>query len=87
MQHKIFTIYDTKAEAYFPPFYLPQSSMAIRQFGDMVNDSNSSISKHPADYTLFELGEWDDNSSEFVDLNKKSLGNGIEFISNPDENA
>ncbi len=48
MQHKIFTIYDTKAEAYFPPFYLPQTSMAIRQFGDMVNDDNSQISKHPA---------------------------------------
>ncbi len=48
MQHKIFTIYDTKAEAYFPPFYLPQTSMAIRQFGDMVNDDNSQISKqHP----------------------------------------
>jgi len=56
--------------------------MAIRQFGDMVNDENSQISKHPADYTLFELGEWNDNTAEFVELGKTSLGNGVEFLSN-----
>ena len=80
MKHKIFTIHDVKADAYFPPFYLPNKSMAIRQFGDMVNDENSQISKHPADYTLFELGEWDDNNADFVELTKNSLGNGVEFL-------
>lgn len=83
MIHQIFSIYDSKAEAYFPPFFLPNKSMAIRQFGDMVTDDKYQTSKHPEDYTLFHLGQWNDNSSEH-ELHKsiKSLGNGVEFVYN-----
>ena len=83
MTYHIFSIHDSKAQAFFPPFYLHNQAMATRQFGDMVNDPESNISKHPADYTLFTLGTWDDQDSTFkVKVNKQSLGNGIEFVYN-----
>ena len=36
--------------------------MAVRTFADMANDSNHNIGKHPEDYTLYHIGEWDDNT-------------------------
>lgn len=83
MIHHVFSIHDNKADAYFPPFYLHNIAMATRQFGDMVNDPTSTISKHPQDYTLFTLGTWDDSDAQFKQkINKQSLGNGVEFIYN-----
>ncbi|SMN17374.1 Phage single stranded DNA synthesis  len=80
MQHKIFTIYDEKAGAYFPPFFLPTKNMAIREFDNLVNDPESQIHKHPQDYTLFYLGIFDDITAILTDLTSKvSLGNGLEL--------
>lgn len=87
MKQLIFTIYDEKAEAFFPPFYMPNKSMAVRQFGDMVNDNKSQISLHPHDYTLFQLGQWDDNTSSFEEMKKTSIGNGVEFITPTEKDA
>lgn len=60
MKLKIFAIYDDKACAYLPPFFLPTKNMAIRAFGDCANDPKHQFGSNPADYTLFELGEFDD---------------------------
>lgn len=56
MMQKIFTIYDSKAHAYLPPFFLPEAGMAVRVFSDCVNDKSHQFSKHPGDYTLFQIG-------------------------------
>lgn len=83
MIHQQFSIFDQKAAAYFPPFYLQNKALAIRTFGDMVNNPESRINKHPEDYTLFHLGQWNDNSSEHELFKSiKSLGNGLEFCYN-----
>jgi len=87
MIYHVFSIHDSKADAYFPPFYLHNINMAMRQFGDMCNDPSSNISKHPEDYTLFTLGKWDDNNGQFkIKVNNTSLGNGVEFVLK-DENS
>ncbi len=80
MKHFIFTIYDSKAEAFLPPFFMHQKGMAIRAFTDSVNNEQSQISLHPADYNLFHIGEFDDNSAEITITTKTPMGNGIEFV-------
>ncbi len=77
---KIFTIHDSKAGAFLPPFYLPQQGMAIRTFGDCVNDGKHEFSKHPEDYTLFLLGTFDDNTAKTKAKTPESIGNGLEFL-------
>ncbi len=77
---KIFTIYDVKAGAYLPPFYLPQEGMATRTFQDCVNDENHAFSKNPGDYTLMSLGQFDDVKGISKSHPPKSIGNGLEFI-------
>ncbi len=84
MLMRIFTVYDCKAEAYLPPFYNQSRGSALRSFSDTVNDQNSLIAKHSADFTLFELGAWDDQDAEFTPHQTKiNLGTGIEFLEPP----
>ncbi len=65
MKLKIFTVYDTKALAYLPPFFLPNELMAKRVFGDMADDINHQFGKHPEDYSLYEMGDFDDGKAKF----------------------
>jgi len=77
----IFAVYDQKAGAYLPPFFLPEVAMAIRTFGDCINDEKHQWGLHPEDYTLFHLGDWNNVSAEFSTILKtKSLGVGTEYI-------
>lgn len=78
MIHKMFSIYDEKAEAYLKPFFFPTIGMATRAITDCVNDVNHDFCAHSSDYTLFLLGEWDDDSAMFHEA-KQSLGNLVEF--------
>lgn len=77
---QIFTIYDTKAGAYLPPFYLPQKGQALRTFGDCINDPKHQFSLHPGDYTLMSIGTWDDKTACAISNPPESIGNGLEFI-------
>jgi len=80
MLQKIFTIHDIKASAYLPPFFMPQTGMALRVFGDCINDQEHQFSNHPEDYTLFALGTFDDQTAIAITTPPESLGNGLEFI-------
>lgn len=83
MKFKIFSIYDSKAEVFNTPIFLATEGQAIRIFDDMVNDEdkNADIAKHPEDYTLFTIGEFDANNGKLEPLNTpKSLGLAQEFI-------
>lgn len=62
MKHNLYSIYDVKADAYLPPFTLHQDGMAVRAFRDCCNDDTHNFGKNPGDYTLFKLGEFDDQS-------------------------
>lgn len=82
MIHFKFSIYDAKASAYLPPFILPRQEMATRVFADCCNSDDHQFAKHPADYTLFCLGTWDDETAIFTpEANgPQTLGNGVEFV-------
>jgi len=80
MKQLVFSIYDEKAEAFYPPFFLQTTGMAIREITDCVNDLTHKFGAHPADYTLFQLGEFDNITGE-ITFQKQSLGCLIEFKS------
>lgn len=65
MKLKVFSIFDVKAKVYSNPFFMPQSGQAMRAFGDLVVDEKSEVCRHPEDYSLFQVGEYDDNSGIF----------------------
>lgn len=59
MNKRIYAIYDAKAAAYMEPFFLPNEDMAVRTFGDVANDPDHPMGKHPEDYHLVQVGSWD----------------------------
>lgn len=60
MVAKVFAIYDIRAEVYGNLFTFAHVGEAVRAFKDLANDVNTRIAKHPGDYKLAELGEFDD---------------------------
>lgn len=85
MNLEIFSIYDSKAEAYQLPFFLHNQAMAIRPFADCVNSSEHQFGRNPSDYTLFHIGTFDDSTCTIQSHTPKSLGNGVEFIRPSDQ--
>jgi hypothetical protein len=78
---KAFAVYDTKAQCYAPPFFMASVGSAVRAFGDLANDRQSTINKHPEDYILYEIGTFDDNKGQLVaKLPVVSLGHGSDFV-------
>lgn len=80
MKQLIFTVFDEKAETFLPPFVVPTKGLAIRAFKDCINSPDHQFGKHPADYTLFHLANFEDSTAQFDVQAKQSLGNGVEFI-------
>ena len=81
MKVKVFSIFDEKARIFSNPFFMPHAGEALRSFGDLVQDKSSRIAKHPEDYKLYHLAEYDDCSGSFVSLNVPVfLANATEFV-------
>lgn len=82
----IYSIYDEKVEAYGQPFFAPTNPAAIRMFTDLTMDHNSSVSRHPQDYTLYQLGTYDDSTGKLESFeNAVNLGRANEYITKPDQ--
>lgn len=77
---KIFSVYDSKANAYMQPFFSPTAGTALRAFETIANEEGHEFCKHAADYTLFEIGEWDEFDGQLIQLEAKvNLGLAIEL--------
>lgn len=81
MIHKIFSVYDSKVESFLPPFFVQSKGAALRSFMDAVGQEGHQFSKHAADFTLFELGEFDDFCGKFeLHATPISIALALEFI-------
>ena len=65
MLNNMYTVYDSKAEIYTNPFHFRNDQEAIRQFTTEAQNPESKLNKHAEDYTLFLLGEYDQDTAEF----------------------
>ncbi len=82
MKHNAYSIFDVASGLYSRPFFTQADNEAIRSFKDIALDADHPIGKHPADYTLFRIGIWDDTTGNFSDELNGSLCNGLEVVSN-----
>lgn len=62
MKKLMYAVRDIKADAFMNPFPVNTPGMAERAFTDVVNDPNQPLHKHPADYQLFEVGSFDEDT-------------------------
>ena len=83
MKLNYYAIYDQKAKAYLTPFCMHNDAMAVRGFGDAINDPATRFGQHPEDYLLYQLAEWHDDSGEFVPQDPGLVVNGISLVNIP----
>lgn len=77
---KMFTVYDAKAEYWLRPFFSQARGSGVREFADSVNDPNSALFGHPEDFTLFEIGSFDERTGIVEAYSERvSLGGAAEF--------
>lgn len=65
MKVKVFAIYDSKVQAFNQPFFSQTKGSAIRAVTSAVEDKSSNYCKYASDFTLFELGTFDDSTGLF----------------------
>lgn len=79
MKLLICSILDQTAQAFFQPMYFNNKGTAIRSFSDAVNSGSGEISRHPDQYTLYQIGEFDDSTGLITVVDHVSLGNGAQY--------
>lgn len=78
---KIVVIYDVKALAHYDPMFVPTIEAALRLFAEAANDKSTAVGRFPEDFTLFEIGEWDEHSGDMVVYEARiPHGNAIKFV-------
>lgn len=75
---KVFSLYDEKAECFNQPFFQKTIGEAIRSMSNLISDPNTVPGKYPQDFTLFQVGEFNEQNGEMVP-DKKSIGSLVEF--------
>lgn len=77
----LYSVFDIKAGAYIPPFYMQNDGMARRAFADSANDPNHQFCRNAEDYTLFRLGQFDDQSGRItMEDTNVNLGVAVEYL-------
>lgn len=79
---KIFSVWDLKTEAYMQPFFSQTIGSGIRAFTDAASEQTSMLSKHPGDFQLHCIGEFDDSTGKITDQNNQALGTGADYLNN-----
>ena len=72
---RVYTIYDSKVEAYKTPFFARTHGEAIRMVTDAVFTDGHEFAKYAEDYTLFYMCEYDDETGFFLRENEAILTN------------
>lgn len=76
----IYSIKDTKADAFLPPFFMRTNGEALRAFDDCVQKSGTPLSDHPEDFHLFKIGYFDQDTGSITPAScPESLASAMDF--------
>lgn len=71
MSKVYYAVFDRKAEMYSQPFLEIKDGTAIRAVQDIViNNKDHAFAKHPSDFSLHRLGEYDEATGVITGKNK-----------------
>lgn len=83
MKLAVMTIRDNAINAYGQPMFFVAVGAAMRAFGDEINRvaENNNMNKHPADFELYELGIYDDQTGKFDCAQQPiRVATGLQFV-------
>lgn len=62
MIYQAFSLYDSKSGIHTTPFFTIHPANAIRMAIDVARDQQTTVGRHPHDFTLVLIGSWDDDT-------------------------
>lgn len=80
MKYIIIALKDTKSGGYLPPMYVPNIPATVRDLQEIINTPSQNGSekpvwaRHPHDFELWKLGEWDHESAETTPAHNFIIG-------------
>jgi len=83
MKHGLFSVRDQATETYNVTFTAPTNAAAMRQFGDLAQDENTNVHKHPTDFVLYRVGSWDDDTGEVLPETLQKLAQAEDYHGEP----
>jgi hypothetical protein len=83
----LFTVFDNKTQVYCAPFVAQTYAAALRDFAYAANDKTCPIGRYPTDYTLYSIGEYDDEDGSITVLQPKNLGTASTLVNTIEETA
>lgn len=79
---KLVSVQDLKAQAFLAPQAVPTTSVALRMFESECKNKDTMFHKHPADFILFEIGEWDERTGDLTPYSKPTaLATASDYVS------
>lgn len=77
---KLYSVRDEKACFFASPFPASTNGEAIRSFSDATQDPNTLISKYPADFTLYYVADFNEETGEVNPVIPSVIAKGSDFV-------
>lgn len=79
---KIYNIYDKAAKAFGRPMAFTSHGIARRSFHDAVNDPQTEYSKHPGDYSIHYIADYDEDTGALQPVSMELISEGLALVEN-----
>ncbi len=81
MKVQCYAIFDTCSGIYEKPFFSTTDDLVKREFQDIAISADHPIGKHPEHYSLWRLGNFDNNNGKILNEDNECLWTATEAIS------
>jgi len=79
MLYSVVSVFDRALNAYLRPFMTPSLGVAIREFGAECKRPDSPLHQNPHDYSLWKVGEFDDQAGALLPCNPEAIEEAANF--------
>lgn len=83
MMQNAYSLFDKKVEAYGNPFFMPNDAAAVRSVGDAAADRSTTLARHPADFSLYSIGSFDDSTGRLEPHEPRPIVEVLALIDTP----
>ncbi len=80
MKTQIYAIFDTASATYQRPMFSRADGEIMREFQNICTDKEHPCGQHPEDYSLFRLGNFNDQTGKVTNENNECLSTGLEML-------
>lgn len=77
---KAYSFLDTKVGLFSSPFFFVHEGHAIRAALEIGSDVSTAIGRHPADFILYLVGEFNDNTGLFTAIGPVSISTVLSLL-------